>query len=160
MVQTSLLGSSNFPCPQWSTWCSDTSCSILPSYDHGGFSFLPALLIMLRSDSCLPLEMLRQLSHWRRQTIFLTNGYCGSIIISRKETLSTYYPNKYKVTEKQNPDKRKPQDPVFCKKVLEGRRRIMPPELFNLTCLKRLAEYSWSLIMDISSHSGETSDLF
>lgn len=117
---------------------------ILPSCEWGGFSFLPALLIMLRSDSCL--QMLRQLPHQRRQTKFLTNGYCDSIIMSWQETFFTYYPNKYKVTEKQNPAKGKIWDAVFCRKGLEGR-RIIAPELFNLGYLKRPGLWSWTYLV-------------
>lgn len=117
---------------------------ILPSCGCGGSSFLPALLIMLCSDSCL--QMLRQLPHQRRQTKFLTNGYCDSIILSWQETFFTYYPNKYKVTEKQNLATGKTWDAVFCRKGLEGR-RIIPPDLFNLSYLKRPGLWSWTYLV-------------
>lgn len=158
MVQTCLLGASIFPCPQYLVFW-HVSCWTLTPCEHRGFSFLPALLIMLCSGSCPPLHILRKLPHQRRQTKFLTNGYCDNVIISWQEALFIYYPNKYKVTEKQNPAEGKTWDSVFCKKGLEGKRIINPPELFSLSYLKRLGEYSWSFIMDLSSHSGEISGL-
>lgn len=103
--------------------------------------------------------MSRQLPHQRKEDIFLTNGYCDSIIISWQETLFTYYPNKYKVIKRQKPAKKKTWGIVFCKKrVWRPWRRIIPPELFSLNYLKRL-KYSRSLITYLFSQPGEISDL-